>query len=202
MKKLLLTSNGFTNLNLGNKFLELVGKSAGKIKVLYIPTASNVEKDRSYTEINKQEIIRVGIKKENLVEFDLDKNPDYGLLRNIDSIFVEGGNTFYLLSRVRQTGFGKKILELVNAGVVYVGVSAGSILACKDIKVAEPFDRNDYIIKDFEGLGLTNKIIVPHFQRKDDKLIKDFETRTGYTITRLNDGQALLVTGDLEKIIE
>jgi len=202
MKKLLLTSNGFTNPLLGNKFLELVGKPANKIRILYVPTASNVEEDRSYTKETKKGLIKLGIKEDNLVEFDLDKNPNYELLSGIDSIFVEGGNTFYLLSKVRQTEFDRKIIDLVSKGVVYVGVSAGSILACKDISIADPFDKNDYITEDFRGLGLTDKILVPHFQNKEERLIKDFERKTGYKVTRLSDGQALLVINNLEEIIK
>ena len=202
MKKLLLTSNGFTSSLLGNKFLELVGKPVNEIRVLYVPTASNVEKDKSYAKETRKGIIKLGIKKDNLIEFDLDKNPNYKLLRGIDSIFIEGGNTFYLLSRVRQTGFDKKIINLVSKGVVYVGSSAGSILACKDISIAGPFDKNDYITEDFSGLGFTDKILSPHFQNEEEKLIKDFERKTGYNVTRISDGQALLVIDNLEEILK
>ena len=58
------------------------------------------------------------------------------LLELKDIIFVEGGNTFYLLKAMRACNFEKIIRKLLKEGKVYIGASAGSIVAGKTIKTA------------------------------------------------------------------
>ncbi len=199
--KILLTSSGFDNAGIFNKFIDLVGKPADKIKIIYIPTAANGEDDSSWIADAKKEILRQGILKQNLIDFDLDKNPNYDLLDEADSIFVEGGNTFYLAKRFREEEFIPKIKRLLNKGVVYVGVSAGSVLAGKYIDIASPFDENKVGLNNFNGMNFTDKIISPHFNTKEKSIIEDYEKRIGNKVLRLNDGQALLYVNKKEKIV-
>jgi len=57
-----------------------------------------------------------------------------GHLAGFDVLYVQGGNTFYLLDRMRRSGADGIIRKLVAAhGTVYCGVSAGSIIAGPDI---------------------------------------------------------------------
>src|SRR5690349_12841403 len=57
-----------------------------------------------------------------------------GHLAGFDVLYVQGGNTFYLLDRMRRSGADGIIHKLVAAhGMVYCGVSAGSIIAGPDI---------------------------------------------------------------------
>ena len=194
--KLLLTSSGLGNKVLKDKFLELVGKPVGEIKSLYIPTAANVEENTDYVDRDKGYIFDIGITRENFVEYDLDEDVSGIGLDDVDVVYVEGGNTFYLLDRIRKTGFEEKIRELIEDGAVYVGVSAGSILAGPDIGIALPADTNDVGLTDFSGLGFTDKVICPHYNRKEEDIAAKFEGENDYSVVRLNDGQALLVDGD------
>ncbi len=202
MKKLLLTSSGFDNPKISKEFLKLVDKPADEIRILFIPTASRTKEELIYVNESKKELINLGIKKENIINFNLDKKIEDNELENIGSIYVCGGNTFYLLHKVRQTGFENKIKELINKGVVYVGVSAGSVLSGPDISIAKPFDKNDIGLKDTTGLGLTDKIISPHFQSKEERIIADYEKETNKKVLRLNDEEALLILDNKTKLIK
>jgi len=199
MKKLLLTSDGLSTEKIRKEFLKLVGKPAINIKVLYIPTAANVSENKSYVEIDKKNIFSVGISENNFIEFDLDNLGRNANFDEIDAIFIEGGNTYYLLKRVRETGFDKVLIKLLNRGAVYVGISAGSILAGPDISISQK--ENQFGLTDFTGLNLTNRAISPHFQKKERGIINSFEERTNHKALPLNDGQALLILGDVEEII-
>ncbi|MFZ5954909.1 MAG: Type 1 glutamine amidotransferase-like domain-containing protein [Nanoarchaeota archaeon] len=199
MKKLLLTSTGFDNEKVRDKFFEIIDKPKEEIKILYIPTASNVEKDKFYVEENKIEIFNSGISKKNLFEFDLDRNPDYKVLDNIDSIYIEGGNTFYLMKRLNETKFSDKICELVNKGVAYVGVSAGTIIAGPDIRIA--FDNNNIKLKNYAGINLTGMIIAPHYAKDREKRISKIEKEISQSIYRLKDGEALLILNEKVRLI-
>jgi dipeptidase E len=201
MKKLMLTSSGLENKVLKDKFLEIVGKPADKIKMLFIPTAANGEKDDAYVDLDKKLILETGITTDNFIEYDLDKDVSNISLNKIDVIYVEGGNTFYLVDKVRKTGFDKKIKEMVGRGVVYVGVSAGSILAGPNVGITNPETHYDFGITDYTGLNLTDKVICPHFNKKDEAFINRFKNKHGGEVLRLNDGQALIVLGNKEEVI-
>ncbi len=150
--KLFLTSSCVSE-NLQAPFLKFLGKPPEQVKLFFIPTASDVEKDKSYTCKSMDDLAAVGI---NPIWYALKyKTHDQiaNELARADVIWVNGGNTFYLLDVARNTGFMKVVDDLVrNKGVRYGGTSAGSIMASPTIKAAgcggEGADRNT--------VGLTN----------------------------------------------
>jgi len=188
------------NPKLGEKMINLVEKPTDKIKILFIPTAANVEENKAYVQRDIEGILKLGILKENLIMYDLDEDVDKINLEDIDIIYIEGGNTFYLLDRVRKTGFDNKIKELVSKGVVYVGVSAGSILVGPDIRITEA-DLNNVGITDFRGLSLISRVISPHINREKYKNVNRYNDSKEKVVS-LADGEALLVIDGKEEIIK
>ncbi len=202
MRKLLLTSAGFENHRIGETFLELVHTSPSEITVIFIPTASRTKEEMKYVEMARKEIIGLGVKKEHVKTLDLDHDIRYQEVKDYNVIYVCGGNTFYLLQKVRETGFDMIVKQFVDDGKLYVGVSAGSILACPSIEIALPFDENDAEITDFRGLGLVDVVITPHYTAKEKRIIDKWRKKLSYPIITLTDNQALLVVGKEKKIIE
>lgn len=202
IKKLLLTSNGFKNAQIGKEFLVLVGKKPTDIKVLFIPTAAETEKEMSYVYASEKELIELEILKENIFWLDMKKNSEMGDIQNYDAIYVCGGNTFHLMNELKNTGFGKKIIQFVNSGKVYVGVSAGSVIAGIDISIASPFDPNNVGLQDMRGFGFIDKMVSPHYQRKERAIIDEIAAKTSHEVLLLSDGQALGVFNEVSKIIE
>ena len=64
--KLLLTSAGFENPNIGKEFLKLVDKPANEIKILFIPTAARSKEEQDYANKSKQELYDLGINYDNI----------------------------------------------------------------------------------------------------------------------------------------
>lgn len=201
MKKLILTSAAFGNTKIKEKFMELSGKPTSELKVIFIPTASRYENELKWVKASKTELISFGIKPENIFDFNLDRKLKYNDVKDYDIIYVCGGNTFYLLSKINESGFGEVIKKLVKAGKLYIGVSAGSILAGPDICSCIGFDENDIGLKNFTGLSLTNTVTYVHYIDKEKKIVEKIRKESKYPIVTLTNSQALIIVGDKETVV-
>lgn len=114
-------------------------------------------------------------------------------------IFVAGGNTFYLLQEAQKSGFLDIVHSKVENGCVYIGSSAGSVLATQDVAYVSDFDMLSDApdLQGTKGLGLTD--IEPQVHIGDDK---SFRKKTISFIKRFNsiskrillrDDQALII---------
>lgn len=196
--KLLLTSAGFLNKEVSDTFLKLCDKPTGQIHIIFVPTASRTEEELAYVEKSRQELVRLGVN--NITTLNLDRKVTNDDLKNVDAIYVCGGNTFYLLKKIRESGLDQL---LPSFGGLYVGVSAGSIVPGPSIEVANlpPADENDVNLSDLTGMSLVDFAVVPHFSRKDQTLIDNLKTRTDYDIIEITDNQAVLVENGKREII-
>ena len=202
MTKLLLTSTGLVNQNITNQFLQIIDKPVSQIKIIFVPTASRSEEELKYVDESKKELLDLGIHANNIKTLNLDKPVSFEEVEDFDVIYVCGGNTFYLLKKVRETGFDKVIIEFAKTDKLYLGVSAGSILVCPNIDIASPFDENDVNLTDLTGLNLTDVIVSPHYKDEEKTIINDFKKKSQYEVIPLTDEQALLVIDGETKIVE
>jgi dipeptidase E len=202
MTKLLLTSTGLVTKNITNQFLQIIDKPVSQIKIIFVPTASRSEEELKYVQESKKELLDLGIPENNIKTLNLDKPVSFEEVKDFDVIYVCGGNTFYLLEKVRETGFDKVIIEFAKTDKLYFGVSAGSILVCPNIDIASPFDENDVNLTDLTGLNLTDVIVSPHYKDEEKTTIDNFKKKTQYEVVPLTDEQALLVIDGETKIVE
>ena len=202
MTKLLLTSTGLANKKITNLFLGIINKPVYQIKVIFVPAAARSKEEWNYVGESKRELLSLGILESNIKTLSLDKPVSFKEVKGFDVTYVCGGNTFYLLKKVRETGFDKVIIEFVKTDKLYFGVSAGSILVCPDTSIASPFDDNDVNLTDFTGLNLTDIVVSPHYDKKEKPIIDKFKKKSPYKVIPLTDNQALLVINSDTKIVE
>ena len=192
MKTLLLTSAG---MQVKDEILKILPKPANQIKLAHIITASKVQKDTSYVDKDTDAMRKFGFSVTN-VDLEGKKEKDLrDILQSFDVIYVQGGNTFYLLKWVKESGFDAVIEELIGRGKIYIGVSAGSIIAGPDIEIAgwKGFDPNEIGLKDFSGLGCVPFCIFPHYKPEHASFLKEEIAKYPYPVRILNDKQAFLV---------
>jgi dipeptidase E len=199
--KLLLTSAGFENPKVGQEFLKLVGKPAGKIKVVFIPTASMSEEELIYVRKSKDELACFGVRLKNIVELNIDHKIYYSGIKDFDVMYMCGGNTFHLLSQIKKFDFEKVIDRFIKSGKVYVGVSAGSIIMGPNIELAKFGDKKDGRMKDFTGLKYISEAIAPHVTDEDVFQVKAFQKKVKYKIIPLKDSQAVKVIDGKSQIV-
>jgi len=96
-------------------------------------------------------------------------------LGRAEALFMGGGNTYALLKRLREAGLLPAIRERVEAGMPYVGASAGSNVAGPTILSTN--DWNVVALDRFDALGLVGFNINPHYKETDPAMAPGSETR-------------------------
>ncbi len=193
MKKIILTSNGFVNHKIWIEFLNILEKPINESKILFIPIAARTEEELHYVRLSKEELLNNGVLEENIYVYTQKSTIEEKELKTMDAIYVCGGNTCYLLHKIRILNLDDKIKSLVLKGKIYIGVSAGSIITNPNIRVALPFDENDIDLTDFTALFLNNIFISPHYSKEEEKIIKQLEKEMKVAIVRLKDGEAIIL---------
>ncbi len=159
-KNVLLTSAGFEDkdgkqkLNIVERFRKMLDKPVSDAKVLFIHTAAIDDNARKMADKCRNELLHIGILPENIDPYDIDGNLSENEAMSYDVIYFTGGNTSYLLKRIKETGFDTIIKRMVYSNKVYIGVSAGSLVATPNI--GEPFEKSTV------GLCLVNAYLSVH----------------------------------------
>lgn len=133
MRSVLLTSSGFETGHILEVFHGLFKKEFTKIRALFIPTAANDPDAIGVLPKCMNDLLKAGILAENIQVFDLHCNMAIDELLKYDVVYFTGGSPLYLLERINDTGFNQSIKQYVDNGGVYVGVSAGSIVATNNL---------------------------------------------------------------------
>ncbi|HUQ31999.1 MAG TPA: dipeptidase PepE [Pyrinomonadaceae bacterium] len=201
-KRLLLLSN---SMNYGREFLEHAVTDikdflgANVRRVLFVPFAGVT---RSYDEFAATVSDRF---QEMGYELDsVHKAADAcEAVRRAEAIAVGGGNTFHLLRALYETGLITQIRERVEAGMPYMGWSAGSNVACPTIRTT-----NDMPIvepESFDALGLVPFQINPHYtderlsnhsgETREQRIAEFIKANPDATVVGLREGSSLRIEG-------
>ena len=196
MKTLILASSG--NFIAANNVDHFLPKPLSEAKILYVTTASKKVNDTSYVERTRQKMDELNF---SFTEYDIVGKSEEELkkaLSSHDIVYVEGGNTFYLLKAVRNTAFDKVVKEAIENGLVYWGVSAGAYIACPSIIMATWSDRFDRCgVTDWTAMNLVPFLIKAHYTPDMLETLKEKSKDLQLRLRVLTDEQAVLV-GDGE----
>ncbi|MCX6779272.1 MAG: Type 1 glutamine amidotransferase-like domain-containing protein [Candidatus Magasanikbacteria bacterium] len=202
--KLLLTSVGWEkNSKIGKEFLKLVNKKPSEIRIFLVITPVKFLQRNKYILRQFKQFKGIRIPERNITFFQLDRKVSKDDLKNMDVIFVFGGNTFEYLDRIKKTGLDKLIKNFVKNGGVYLGLSAGSYVVCPTIEAAnwKHADKNIIGLKNLKGLNLVPFLVTAHFEEKWRSVIEKSAEKTKYPAIALTDKQAILITEKSVKII-
>jgi len=193
--KLLLTSSGLTSKRLGKEFVMLLKKSVQDSKILVIHTAQKPEHMIFVNEVG-EEISKQGILLSNISYVNISGEIPNILLSKYDAVYVCGGNTYFILDRIRKTRLDNSLKRYVKSGGLYIGVSAGSIIAGQNIQIVGwgiEGDSNEISLKDLRGLGFTNIAVFPHYKHKLKREVEEFKSLVDYPVESLKDGEAIII---------
>lgn len=202
MKKLILVSMLYQVTDLVKTIEpELAGKT-----VTYIPTAGIVEETEGMVEEETTILESLGLAVDVLDVSAASYESIVNSLTKNDIIFIGGGNTFFLLQELRRSGADKILVQEVNKGKLYIGESAGAVIACPDIGYCSGMDTPEKApeLTDYTGLGLVDFYIVPHIGNKEmgeaaEKAVEEYNSRLDLKI--ITDRQIIQVDGENLKIL-
>ncbi len=120
----------------------------------------------------------------------IDLTPNYNFKDKIDAIFVCGGNVTKLIDYLKRYNQFDKIKNLAANGALYIGNSAGSVLAGTDTAwtlESEPYADITKIYGEnaLKGFGFISKLVFVHCTRY--RMCRDYEMKDKNDIYRTFD---------------
>jgi dipeptidase E len=138
-----------------------------QLKLAFIFTASEVKVgSKSWLKADRDALVAAGFVVEDYTVTGKTAAQIEADLLAYDVLYFSGGNTFYLLQQLQQTGGFAVVRRLVQEeGKIYIGTSAGSIVAGPDIAPARNLDAMAQApdLKGTRGLELVDFVVFPHW---------------------------------------
>jgi dipeptidase E len=207
--------SSFRNGNQPEELLELLG--SGRRTALVNNAADFLDTDERLKRLD-EEVARLQSIGLDVTELDLRNyfgKPDKlaEKLKTFDCVWVRGGNCFVLRRVFRQSGMDTIIAKLLaDDAIVYGGYSAGIDMLTPSLHGAELVDGPNVVPEGcspeiiWEGLGLVPYAIAPHY-KSDHPESADIEKSVQFLIDNhipfiaLRDGQAIVISGEQQKVV-
>ncbi len=188
------------------KLTEFLENPPEHYNVAFVPTAADPYQDRGFVEADRKALVKAGFK---VIDLDIKGKTKTRLLNELKAfnlVFVAGGNSFYLLQEAKRAGFDLAVKQLVSKGVIYVGSSAGAVIAGSDIEMVKYLDNPEKapLLKEYKGLGLVDKLILPHYGNTKYtegylKMLKEFPDSTKQI--KIGELEAITFNNGIMKIV-
>lgn len=164
--------SGQNTIEIDELFANIIKKNK---PLLYIPIAINKIR-HPYPECLKwlkETFDKLGVKfYEMWTEEEMFKSKEINP-EKFGGIYIGGGNTFYLLKILKESGFWEFLIKAIKKGIPIYGGSAGAIIFGKSILTSS--DENLAGLKEFGGMNLLEdtSIFCHYKQEKEDKIKKN-----------------------------
>ncbi|MCO6183494.1 Type 1 glutamine amidotransferase-like domain-containing protein [Leuconostoc fallax] len=194
MKNILLTSYFAGTIRQFKRFM--ANQSTEITNILFIDTASKVEEYTGYIDEAYKALLNLNYTIDTLDISNSDKIKSKNQIQNADTIFIAGGNTFYLLDKLKSQKLDKLLIDKINTGTPYIGESAGAIILSPDITYIQELDDASFApnLNTYTGLGITDFSILPHY------LDKPFENEASTIFNKYHDKLDLITLNNQETI--
>lgn len=140
----------------------------------------------------------------NYDKINISEERDFSNLESYDIYYIAGGNTYYILDRLRKAWLEKILVNEIKNDKLYIWVSAWSIIVWPNIDIAwiwADWDENDINLDDLNWFNVISFSIFPHYLDRNSSEIEEFRLNNPYfEVITITDKQAIFVT-DKETIL-
>jgi len=204
MRTLFLSSKGLRNKLICEEFVKILPDKPENLRLVHILTATTPYKDedKGFLESDRKAIKDAGFQFSELYIEGKDTEFLIKELKNKDIIYVQGGNTFYLMKHLRLSGLDKLLPGLLEQGMVYFGTSAGSYVAGMSIETGRWKKRKpQFGLTDLSGVKLVPFSVFAHYEESHNSIIRKNLKTLNHPLKILTDDQALLVRGEKIELV-
>lgn len=209
--KLLLTSAGISNTTIADAVLELVGKPAEQISVVFVITAANpIDEDKTWLIDNLIEFKKQNYKSIDILDIaGLPQDLWLPRFENADLICFGGGNEQYLAKVIQESGLKEQLPRLLETRV-YMGISAGSMVMGQFLphSLMQVIYPEEIFEEMAPSLGYVDCLFVPHlnsdfFTHARKETLESLKSDFTHSLYACDDNSALkVVDGSIETIGE
>jgi dipeptidase E len=202
-----------SSYRMGDRFQELLDMTGPRARVAVIANACDFIPDADRRAYAASVHDPIGdFRAAGLEAFDLDLRAWFGrgselsaALAQVRMVWATGGNAFLLRRAMRQSGFDAAMrARRDDRDFVYGGWSAGAVVAGPTLTGLEAMDDPAQLAAGYdpepvwEGLGLIDEVIVPHFQSEHPESEAAAQAAAalaaaGVPYRTLRDGEAMVV---------
>ena len=233
--KLLLTSSGISNPSIHHALVDLLGKPIAESNALFVPTGIypfSVGPAMAYKAICGKAptpLCELGWKSLGLLELtalpSIARNAWVPSVEETDALLVWGGDPLFLSYWMNESGL-TDLLSSLQRPVVYVGVSAGSMVAAptfgetyhkpyqgtgnrltlEDMTFSAPEGEITMNFITAKGAGFTDFALVPHANHKDRPDasfagVPKWAAKLPVPVYAIDDQTAIKVIGDSVEVV-
>jgi len=164
--------------------------------VAYLPLASLYaekwleDNEKAFKNLARLEVVNGELMRQKEIE---------EIIRRAALVYIPGGNTFLLNHRLHVSGVMPALKRKIQAGLPFVGFSAGMILCGPNIITSK--DMNTVQTPHFDGLNVSPFNFVAHYdadvygQSAHDDWLMDYHVFHDNAVLMLNDGAYIKVDG-------
>jgi dipeptidase E len=118
------------------------------------------------------------------------------------AVFIGGGNTYWLLHQLIQSGFDEYLTGYVEAGGIVYGGSAGAVILGRDIDTVSHLDPNEINLTDTKGLDLAaGHSVWVHYKQQDDPQIRRYLQKQKHAVIAISERSGVLIeAGGMESL--
>jgi len=167
-------------------------------KIVFIPTAGNVEPYTGYIDEGIEMLKSLGYEVEilDITKFDETYLKDKFL--KTECICISGGNTFYLLQEIKRKNLVEVLFKRIKEGLFYIGESAGAIIMSENIEYSQMMDDKSIAseLDDYTGVNVFDHYVLPHigeypFEESTQKILENYQDKI--SLVAINNSEAILV---------
>lgn len=141
-------------------------------KILFVDTSGETHiGEKEWITQARKKLVELGFEVCDYTITDKTEKDVRDSVSSVDIVYVAGGDSAYLLKKSQESNFAAIIREFIAASGIYIGQSAGSIVAGPCVLPVYKPSQDEWFsqLDNLDGFNVVDFVIFPHFGRADKR---------------------------------